>query len=80
MNIYCSKCGEPWGTDCLHDITGSYDKALKLFKVLGCGAFNEAYNDRENSTCDRDPIVLAVVLSMRHTMTVKIALVTGIQS
>ena len=57
MDIYCSKCGEPWETDCLHDITGSYDKALKLFKVLGCGAFNEAYNDRENSTCNRDPIV-----------------------
>lgn len=57
MDIHCNKCGEPWETDCLHDIDGSYDDALKLFKQLGCGAFNECYNNRTNVECDRDPIV-----------------------
>ena len=57
MDIYCSKCGEPWESDCLHDIPTEHPSAFKLFKVLGCGAFNEAYNDLPNSKCDREPIV-----------------------
>jgi hypothetical protein len=47
MDIYCSICGEPWDHDSLHEF-GDYQKRVKAFKVLGCGAFS----DENIANCD----------------------------
>ena len=42
MDIYCSRCGEPWDMDVLWDIADehdvTYNKAHKLFIKQGCQA------------------------------------------
>jgi hypothetical protein len=42
MDIYCSRCGEPWDNDCLHDEasdTGqTYRQVARAFQVKGCSA------------------------------------------
>lgn len=40
MDIYCSKCGEPWEIDSIHDVAEelqfSFDETMKAFKKQGC--------------------------------------------
>jgi len=40
MDIYCSKCGEPWDIDCLHDSSehNTFQAARKAFYRDGCAA------------------------------------------
>lgn len=36
MDIYCTKCGEPWDIDCLHD-PAEYDLTLRGRTIIECG-------------------------------------------
>lgn len=42
MDIYCTRCGEPWDTDVLHEIADeygiTYSQARTKFRLMGCGA------------------------------------------
>jgi hypothetical protein len=42
MDLYCTRCAEPWDADIIHEIaedTGvSYSEARKAFRKHGCGA------------------------------------------
>lgn len=43
MNIYCGKCGEPWGIDSLHEEAKergvTFTQVRQEFRVKGCEAF-----------------------------------------
>lgn len=40
MDIYCTRCGEPWDTDSFHDVDGmSWDAAIGAFRRQGCAVF-----------------------------------------
>lgn len=45
MDIYCTRCGEPWDMDVIHDIAEDHDieygQAHKLFLKNGCLAVDE---------------------------------------
>lgn len=45
MDIYCSKCGEPWEIDTLHDVAEEIDstfkKVLADFRKTGCSALGD---------------------------------------
>lgn len=45
MDIYCTRCGEPWDMDTLWDIAEdndiTYDEAHKLFLKQGCLAIDD---------------------------------------
>jgi hypothetical protein len=40
MDIYCTRCGEPWELDTFHDVAAelgvSFDDALARFRADGC--------------------------------------------
>lgn len=36
MDIYCTKCGEPWAIDCLHDAEG-YGLTVRGTTIVACG-------------------------------------------
>ena len=53
MDIYCSKCAEPWDNDCIHDevearrdngdTEATYKRVAREFQVKGCMALATAY-------------------------------------
>lgn len=49
MDIYCSKCGEPWEIDSIHDVAEelqfSFDEALKAFKKQGCEILGASHGE-----------------------------------
>ena len=59
MDIFCSKCGEPWEMNTLHDIASESQKnfhwAAGEFVKYGCGAF-EAFAHTK-AACTLDPVV-----------------------
>ena len=60
MDVYCSKCAEPWDNDCIHDEvdarhesgdkTATYTKVMREFQRDGCKALALAYG----GGCDGD--------------------------
>jgi len=58
FDIYCSRCGEAWEQDYLHEpdeLGGpenlTYEQAAYVFRVNGCGLFQS-----EPSPCKRSPV------------------------
>lgn len=57
MDIYCTKCGEPFDMDELHELIAegkakTYSEARKLFQAKGCEAFGTSHgelNDKETA-------------------------------
>ena len=52
-DIYCTKCGEPWDMDELHELIAmgmakDYSAARRLFQQKGCEAFDSKHNEPEN--------------------------------
>jgi hypothetical protein len=50
MDLYCSKCREPWDNDSLHDLVeegkfSSYDEAYKAFVKNGCEIFDSSHGE-----------------------------------
>lgn len=46
MDLYCSKCGEPWELAELHDVEGlSFKAAFREFKERGCEMFGVSCGD-----------------------------------
>ena len=61
MDVYCSKCGEPWELDTLHDVvesTGeSFAKVRGDFLQNGCSALGDSCNTHaSNAMKDRGMI------------------------
>lgn len=54
MDLYCTKCGEPWELDSLHDLVEegraeSFTRARVLFQNQGCEAFGCTHNSERDS-------------------------------
>lgn len=64
MDIYCSKCAEPWDNDCIHDEVearrdngdneATYKRVAREFQVKGCMALATAYGLAEGD-CEAAP-------------------------
>lgn len=72
MDVYCSKCAEPWDNDCIHDEvdarhesgdkTATYVKVMREFQSKGCVALSHAYGggcDGESGDSIRAALVSA---------------------
>lgn len=65
-DIYCSKCGEPWDADELHDVPAinpdrgagvlTYKQAAKMFPAYGCGLWVDRFDGGAFTPCTA-PIV-----------------------
>ena len=66
MDLYCSKCGEPWDNDCLHDEVSerndfstakddgtpwTYRDVLREFQQSGCIALSAAFGAGVGDDC-----------------------------
>jgi len=49
-DIYCTKCGEPFDADALHDWNDkTYSANLSAFQALGCAGIDMTCNDIPNA-------------------------------
>lgn len=48
MDIYCTKCGEPWGIDCLHD-AAEYGITVQRGRIVRCGGCDSLAPDAPRS-------------------------------
>lgn len=52
MDLYCSKCGEPWELDTMHDVAEendmTFNKAVEYFRKKGCAALGASCGEPAN--------------------------------
>lgn len=52
MDLYCSKCGEPWELDTMHDVADennmTFNEAVAFFRKKGCAALDASCNEPAN--------------------------------
>ena len=54
MDLYCTKCGEPWDMDSLHDlvedgIVANWEEGRKKFAEIGCELWGCSHNENLKS-------------------------------
>ena len=74
MDLYCTRCGEPWDNDCIHDEvaervesgeTADYRTVLREFQSSGCVAFRVAYGQGK---CERTGSQRAAVAEVMYDL------------
>lgn len=56
MDIHCPKCGEPWDSDELHLMPGSFERNYERFQREGCAVFETSCNFPGEPCRERPPL------------------------